>query len=159
MFLHIGWPTKSSPSQISDAPRAGPKFLLNLNSGFSDTTQDQWQLGGLGKPCLPPPHLFWVAKRKQRKKVKKRKNFNAKTIKRLSPRSKWNITASAILERLEFKNFSYLPIMVADNTFQRSMDLPIWNPFRRTCYTMVPQFLIHRNRHYNRYYSIMIVNH
>ena len=36
-----------------------------------------------------------------------------------------NITVLAILECLEFKIFSCQPTMVPDNTFQRSMALPI----------------------------------
>ena len=36
-----------------------------------------------------------------------------------------NVTVLAILERLEFKNFSCRPNMVADNTFQCSMAPPI----------------------------------
>ena len=34
-----------------------------------------------------------------------------------------NVTVLAILERLEFKNFSYQRTMMADNTFQCSMAL------------------------------------
>ena len=34
-----------------------------------------------------------------------------------------------ILERLEFKNFSCRPTMVASNTFQCSIDPQLWNPF------------------------------
>ena len=35
-----------------------------------------------------------------------------------------NVTVLAILERLEFKNFSFQPTIVADNTFQCSMVPP-----------------------------------
>ena len=36
-----------------------------------------------------------------------------------------NVTVLAILERLEFKNFSCWSTMVADNTSQCSMDPPL----------------------------------
>ena len=42
-----------------------------------------------------------------------------------------SVTVSAILERLEFKIFSGLPTMVADNTCQCFMAPLLWNPFRR----------------------------
>ena len=57
---------------------------------------------------------------KKEKQRKKRKSFKVKTIKRLSSRSK-------------FKLFSCRPTMVTDNTFQYSMDPPLWNPFRWPC--------------------------
>ena len=62
-----------------------------------------------------PPHTFLRIINKKGKQTEK-KSFHAETIKRVSPRSK-----CVIIERLEFRIFSCRLIMVADNTFQRTM--------------------------------------
>ena len=64
-------------------------------------------------PPLPPTALFCVAKER------KKKSFNEETIKRLT--NVQNVTVLAILERLEFKNFSCHPTVVTGNTFQCSI--------------------------------------
>ena len=81
--------------------------------------------GAMGLP-------FLRIKNKKGEQREKRKTFKAETIKRLSPRLK--CYCLAILERLEFKNFSGRSTMVADNTCQCSMAPPLWNPFRRPCW-------------------------
>ena len=65
------------------------------------------------------PQLFCVAKRKRGNNGEKRKSFQAETLKGCHEGK--NITALAILERLEFKIFSFRPAMMADNTFQDYM--------------------------------------
>ena len=48
-------------------------------------------------------------------------------------------TVLAILERLKFKK-NFLPVnhfSWQDNTFQNSMAPPVWNPFRRPCFSTV----------------------
>ena len=57
---------------------------------------------------------FCVAKGKNGNKGKRRNDFKAETIKRLSARL--NVTVLAILEHREFKSFSCRPTMVVDNT-------------------------------------------
>ena len=71
--------------------------------------------GGLG--AIP---IFCVAKEK---KKRRKESFNAETIKRLT--SVQNVTVLAILERLEFKNFSCRPTMVTGSAFQCSMAPPL----------------------------------
>ena len=53
----------------------------------------------------------------------KRKGFKTETIK--SCHQGQNFIVLTILERLEFEKFSYRETMVGDNTFQRSMPLPL----------------------------------
>ena len=69
-------------------------------------------------PPTPPPPIFCVAIRKKENKRKKE---------RVSKhcRQGQNVTVLNILERLEFKSFSYLPTMVAHVTFQYSMTPPL----------------------------------
>ena len=71
--------------------------------------------------CLIKP-LVCVAKRKKGSKGKKEKVAKQKLLKGC-PQGQ-NVTVLAILERLEFKNFSYRQTLVADNSFQFSMALP-----------------------------------
>ena len=47
------------------------------------------------------PSLFCIAKRKMRNKRKRRKNFKAETIKRLSLRSKWYCFSQSIESRIQ----------------------------------------------------------
>ena len=82
-------------------------------------------------PPIPPPPLFCVAKRKNGNKGKKERLSKQKLLKGCHQGQ--NVTVLAILERLEFKNFSSWPTMVAGNTCQCSMAPPPWNPFRRPC--------------------------
>ena len=80
-------------------------------------------IGGAGGGMLPPPALFFcVAKRKKRDKGKKERVSKQKPLK--GCHQSQNIIALAILERLEFENFSCQPTMVTDNTFQCSMPPP-----------------------------------
>ena len=77
-------------------------------------------LGGRGVMALP---LFCVAKRKKGKQGKKERFSKKKLLKGCHQGQ--NITVLAILECLEFKNFSCQPTMVAGNTFQGSMAPPL----------------------------------
>ena len=70
-----------------------------------------------------PPPTFLCRKRKNGNKGQNTKDFKAETIKRLLLRL--SHTVLAILVRLEFKNFSFRPTMVADNTFQCSLAPPL----------------------------------
>ena len=79
-------------------------------------------------PCPPyptplPPHspLFCVAKRKKGDKSKKERVLRQKLLNGCHQGQ--NIIVLAILERLEFKNFSCRPTMVAGNTFHSSNSL------------------------------------
>ena len=47
-----------------------------------------------------------------------------------------HVSVLAILERLEFKRFTFPPIMVTGNTFQCSVTLQLWNSFRLPCYQL-----------------------
>ena len=78
-----------------------------------------------GGVAMVPQH-FCVAKRKKREKGEKDKISKG-------CHQDQNIIVLAILERLQFKNFSCRPTMVVDNTFQCSMAPPLSlsNPFRR----------------------------
>ena len=73
---------------------------------------------GAGGPW-PFPALFCVAKRKKRNKGKKQRVLKQKLLK--DCHQSQIVTVLAILERLEFKNFSSQPTMVADNTFEYTM--------------------------------------
>ena len=84
-----------------------------------------------GRGGIPPPPLFFRSKEKIGKKRKKRRVSKQKLLKGCHQGQ--NVTVLAILERLEFKNFSCRPTMVADIPFQCSMAPPLWNPFRRPC--------------------------
>ena len=81
--------------------------------------------GRLGGPCSPPftPPPSPRTKNKKQSKEKKRKVSKKKLLKDCH-RSQ-NVTVLIILERLEFKNFSCRPTMVANNTFQCSMPPPL----------------------------------
>ena len=85
----------------------------------------------LPPPPHHPPSFFCVAKRKEGNKRKKERLLKQKLLKGCHQGQ--NVTALAILKRLEFKTFSGWPTMVADNTCQSSMTPPLWNPFRRPC--------------------------
>ena len=74
-------------------------------------------LGGTEWPWSP--QRFCVAKRKKGNKGKKERLSKQKLLKGCHQGQ--NVTVLAILERLEFKNFSGRPTMVADNTCQCSM--------------------------------------
>ena len=82
--------------------------------------QGQRHRGGRGA-WLPP--LVCVAKRKNGDKGKKERVSKQKLSKGCHQGQ--NIIVLAILERLEFKNFSCRPTIVADNTFQCSMAPPL----------------------------------
>ena len=66
-------------------------------------------------PEGPCPSTFGVAKRKKGNKGKK--EIVSKQILSKGYRKDQNVTALAILERLEIQNFPCPPIMVADNIF------------------------------------------
>ena len=66
---------------------------------------------------------FCVAKR--RKGEKREKQRVSKRILLKCCHRGQNVTVLTILERLEFKKFSCRPTMVADNTFQYYMALPL----------------------------------
>ena len=71
-------------------------------------------------PCSPtPPTHFFVAKRKKENKGKKERVWNQKLLKGWHQGQ--NVTVLAILERLEFKNFSCWQAMVANKIFQHGM--------------------------------------
>ena len=65
------------------------------------------------------PLLFWVKKRKDRKKEKKERVAMQNLSKGCHEGQ--NVTVLAILEHLEYKSFSCPLTVVADNTFQSSM--------------------------------------
>ena len=73
-----------------------------------------------GRPWPTP--VFCVAKRKKRYKGKNERASKQKLLKRCHQGQ--NIIVLVILEHLEFKNFSYGTIMVAENTFQCSLCAP-----------------------------------
>ena len=75
--------------------------------------------GGRGGACPLPPPTFLRSKKKKREN---KENY-WKLLKGCHQGQ--NITVLAILECLEFKNFSFRPTMVADNTFQCSMTPPV----------------------------------
>ena len=75
--------------------------------------------GSRGGHAAPARPIFCVAKRKKGDKGKKERVSKQKLLK--GCHQSQNIIALAILERLEFENFSCQPTMVTDNTFQCSM--------------------------------------
>ena len=77
--------------------------------------------GGPGGGMVPS--LFCVAKRKKGGKGKKERVSKQKLLKGFHQGQ--NIIALAILERLEFENFSCRSAMVVDNTFQCSRASPL----------------------------------
>ena len=60
-----------------------------------------WSVGGGSGRWPMVPSLFCIAKRKMRNKRKRRKNFKAETIKRLSLRSKWYCFSQSIESRIQ----------------------------------------------------------
>ena len=82
-------------------------------------------------PCPPHPSFFCEAKRNKKNKGKKERVSRQKLLK--GSHQGQNVTVLAILESLEFQNFTCRSTMVADNTFQCSMAPPLWNPFCRFC--------------------------
>ena len=84
--------------------------------------------GGHAPPQPPPPQppLFWVAKRKKGNKGKKERVSKQKLLK--GSHKGQNIIVLAILEHLEFENFSCQSTMLADNSFQCSMGLHFAGP-------------------------------
>ena len=103
-------------------------FFCFLCPGPATTGRGEGRGGGMTHP------LFCVTKRKKRNKGKKQRVLMQKLIK--DCHQSLNVTVLAILERLEFKNFSCRPTMIADNTFECFMAPPLWNPFRRPCMSM-----------------------
>ena len=75
------------------------------------------------------PPTFCRAKRKIWKQKRKERVSTQKLLKGCHQGQ--NIIVLAILGRVEFKNFSCWPTMVADSTFQCSIAPPLWNYFRR----------------------------
>ena len=69
-------------------------------------------------------HTFLRSKKKKGNKEKREIVSKQKLLKLKDCHQGENVTALAILERLEFKTFSCLPTMVADNTFQCSIASP-----------------------------------
>ena len=82
-------------------------------------------------PSLSLSHFFCVAKRKKGNKGRTERVSKQKLLKGCYQGQ--NVTVLAILERLEFKNVSCRPTIVADNTFQCSMAPPLWNLICRPC--------------------------
>ena len=80
-------------------------------------------------PAISWGTLFCEAKRKKGNKGKKERLSKQKLLKGCHQGQ--NVTALAILERLEFKKFSGQLTMVAGNTCQCSTAPPFGNPFRR----------------------------
>ena len=102
-----------------------------------------------GGACLPPPphppthppppththththtHTFLCSKKQKRKTKEKRKKRKKETVLKCCHQGQ-NVTVLAILEHLEFKDFSCWPTMVTDNRIQGSMPPLLWNQFRR----------------------------
>ena len=79
--------------------------------------------------CLPTL-IFFVSEYKTCRSLGKKERVSKHKLSKGCHQGQ-NIIFLAVLERLEFKNFSYRPTMVADNTFQCSMAPPLWNPFCR----------------------------
>ena len=75
------------------------------------------------------PSTFLRSKKKKRNKGTSEMVSKQKLLK--DCHQSQNITVLAILELLEFENFSCQPTMVAGNTFQCSMAPRLWNPYRR----------------------------
>ena len=69
------------------------------------------------------PHFFCKGKRKKGIKGKKERVSKQKLLKGCHQGQ--NVTVLAILERLEFKNFSCRPTMVTDSTFQYFVAPPL----------------------------------
>ena len=82
-------------------------------------------------PAPSPTSPFCIAKRKNANKEKKEKVLKQELLK--GCRQGQNVTALTIIKRLEFKNISSQPTMMAVNTFQCPMTSPICNPFRQPC--------------------------
>ena len=104
-----------------------PLFLLDWLKSPTYLIQGRRHRRVPGGHGLPPP--FFRSKKKIRKKGKKERVSKQKLLK--GYHQSQNVTVLAILERLEFKNFSCRPTMVADILFQCSMAPPLWNPFCR----------------------------
>ena len=88
----------------------------------------KWQVNKLGfhrlrdsRPATPG-HTFLHSKKKIGKQRGKKERISRQKLLK-GCRQGQNVTVLAILECLEFKNFSCHPTMVADNTFQCSMAL------------------------------------
>ena len=87
---------------------------------FFQSRQHRGSVGACTPP--PPPPTFLRTKKKVRKRKKERVS-KQKLLK--GCHQDQNITVLAILERLEFENFSCWPTIVADSTFQCSMTSPL----------------------------------
>ena len=140
-LLQIGFDTLLQI--FSDTERKLPSFssILVIFSksgciGFYVIELVVWGLstraGDIGGPCPPFFFFFAFAQQKEKRETKgKKKTFKAETIKRLSPRSK--CYCLAILERLEFKDFSvghsWWPTVLVSVPWP----LHFGNPFRRPC--------------------------
>ena len=76
-------------------------------------------------PLLPHPPFptFLRSKKKKDKQRKKHRALKQKLLK--DCHQSQNVTVLAIPERLEFKNVSCRPTMVADNTLECSMAPPL----------------------------------
>ena len=88
----------------------------------------------LPHPSHPLPqhthtHTLLHSKKKNEKQRKKERISKQKLLKHCHQGQ--NDIVSAILERLEFKNVSCRPTMVASNTFQYYMAPSLWNSFHR----------------------------
>ena len=94
---------------------------------------------GAAEGAMAPP-LFCVAKRKKADKGKKERVSKQKLLKGCHQGQ--NIIVLVVLERLEFENFSCPPTMVADNTFQCSMDLHFEIHFACPAFTILVLLLL-----------------
>ena len=113
------------------------------------SAQVKWEVrasntGGAREPSPPP--CFCVAKRKKWKQRQKKEKVSKPKLLKGCHQSQ-NVTVLTILERLEFRNLSCRPTMVAGNTFQCSLASPLWSPSRRPWYR-----IINNKDHYRKSY-------
>ena len=73
---------------------------------------------------MVPPYFFCLAKKKKEKETKEKKKVSKQKLLKDCHQFQ-NVTVLAILVRLEFKNFSCRPTMVADSTFQCATAPPL----------------------------------
>ena len=95
-------------------PRNFPKSRVHI--------QDRQNQGGTRGLCPPSP-TFLRRKKKKEKQRKKQRVLKQKLLK--DCQQSQNVTALAILERIEYKNFSSQPTVMADKTFECSMAPPL----------------------------------
>ena len=122
--------TRAKEPRFSKTFQVWPWLLINIDM----LKQGRQHRTGAGGPCLSPsspaPSTFWYSKKKR--ETKKIESFKAETIKKLSPRPKCYYFSHSRAPRIQ-TFFLVSQSRWPAGTFQCSMALPPWNPFRPPC--------------------------